>query len=43
MKKLGGDATRVWERNVKLLEGIMEERLGRKEVERAMSGCGGIA
>ncbi|KAL9185751.1 hypothetical protein ACHAXT_003528 [Thalassiosira profunda] len=35
--KLGGDASKVWGRNVRLLEG-MEERWGREGVERAMKG-----
>jgi hypothetical protein len=37
VKKLGGDAAKVWERNVRLLEG-MEEKFGREGVERAMGG-----
>lgn len=35
--KLGGDASRVWSRNVRLLE-LMKERLGRDGAERAMRG-----
>ncbi|KAL7478269.1 hypothetical protein ACHAW6_004046 [Cyclotella cf. meneghiniana] len=35
--KLGGDASKVWERNVRLLEN-MEMKLGREAVEKAMKG-----
>jgi hypothetical protein len=35
--KLGGDASKVWERNVRLLEN-MEMKLGREGVEKAMKG-----
>ena len=35
--KLGGDASKVWERNVKLLEN-MELKLGRDGVQKAMKG-----
>lgn len=37
VQKLGGDASKVWERNVRLLEN-MEETLGRNGVEKAMRG-----
>ena len=37
VQKLGGDASKVWERNVKLLEN-MEEKLGRDGVMKAMNG-----
>ena len=37
VQKLGGDASKVWERNVRLLEN-MEENLGRDGVEKAMRG-----
>jgi len=35
--KLGGDASKVWSRNIKLLES-MNERWGREETEKAMKG-----
>jgi hypothetical protein len=37
VQKLGGDASKVWERNVRLLEN-MDLKLGRDGVERAMRG-----
>mmetsp|Transcript_29631 Transcript_29631/g.62310 ORF Transcript_29631/g.62310 Transcript_29631/m.62310 type:complete len:418 (-) Transcript_29631:48-1301(-) len=37
VKRLGGDASKVWGRNVRLLN-AMEEKLGRGGVERAMKG-----
>jgi hypothetical protein len=37
VQKLGGDASKVWERNVRLLES-MELKLGRDGVEKAMRG-----
>ncbi len=35
--KLGGDASKVWERNVRLLE-KMEMKLGSQAVKKAMKG-----
>merc|ERR1711971_7502 len=35
--KLGGDASKVWSRNIKLLES-MNERWGREGTEKAMMG-----
>ena len=37
VEKLGGDASRVWQRNVDLLEG-MEKKFGREGVKEIMSG-----
>jgi len=37
VEKLGGDASKVWSRNVKLLE-TMDERLGREGAKKAMRG-----
>ena len=37
VKQLGGDASKVWSRNVSLLES-MEKRLGKDGVEKAMRG-----
>lgn len=35
--KLGGDASKVWKRNINLLD-EMDKSLGREETERAMKG-----
>ena len=35
--KLGGDASKVWQRNVDLLEG-MDEKFGREDVKKIMKG-----
>jgi len=40
VERLGGDASKVWSRNVRLLE-AMERRWGRRAVETAMKGEGG--
>lgn len=37
VEKLGGDASKVWSRNIRLLE-TMQERLGKEGTERAMRG-----